>query len=46
MDGESIALAVPWELARAGKTLEAMTRYRALTNASAADARSVVMGLG
>jgi len=34
------------ELARAGKTLEAITKYRALTNASIDDARSVVMGLG
>jgi hypothetical protein len=34
------------ELARAGKTIEAMTQYRALTNASPDEARSVVMGLG
>jgi len=34
------------ELARAGKTLEAITRYRALTNAGIDDARGVVMGLG
>lgn len=33
------------ELARAGKTIEAITKYRELTNASAADARKIVMGL-
>ena len=33
-------------LARAGKTIEAITQYRALTNASPDEARGVVMGLG
>ena len=33
------------ELARAGKTIEAITKYRELTNASAPDARAVVMAL-
>ncbi|MDT4936318.1 MAG: hypothetical protein QOK11_4210 [Pseudonocardiales bacterium] len=33
------------ELARAGKQLEAVTRYRALTNASLDEARKVVLGL-
>jgi hypothetical protein len=34
------------ELARAGKTIEAITQYRALTNAGPDEARGVVMGLG
>jgi hypothetical protein len=33
------------ELARAGKTLEAITKYRAQTNAGPDEARGVVMGL-
>jgi hypothetical protein len=33
------------ELARAGKTLEAIRQYRELTNASLEDARSVVLSL-
>jgi hypothetical protein len=33
------------ELAQSGKTLEAMKRYRELTNASADRAREVVQGL-
>lgn len=33
-------------LARAGKTIEAITQYRALTNASPDEARRIVMGLG
>jgi ribosomal protein L7/L12 len=33
------------ELARAGKTIEAVKRYRELTNASADDAREVVARL-
>ena len=33
------------ELARSGKTREAMTRYRELTNADAKQARDVVSGL-
>ncbi len=33
------------ELARAGKTLEAIKQYRALTNAGLEEARNVVMSL-
>jgi hypothetical protein len=33
------------ELARSGKTLEAMRQYRALTGASMEDARTAVLGL-
>jgi hypothetical protein len=33
------------DLARAGRTLEAITQYRAATGASLADARAVVLGL-
>lgn len=33
------------ELAQAGKTLEAMNRYRELTNATADEAREIVQGL-
>jgi ribosomal protein L7/L12 len=33
------------ELAQAGKTIEAIQRYRELTDASFEDARQVVMGL-
>jgi hypothetical protein len=33
------------ELARSGKSLEAMKLYRELTNASAEDARKVIAGL-
>ena len=33
------------ELARAGKRLDAMKRYRELTNASAEEAREVIQGL-
>ena len=33
------------ELVRAGKRLDAVTKYRALTNASAAEAQDVIAGI-